>query len=99
VSGFPISLNVGIFGLQFWPLSAHPSQHQQTKPQNMTTKSKKQSRTTSRKKKLTLNKETVRDLSAHDRAERVGGGVVRTADCGGYSADPIKCNLRFGTLA
>jgi hypothetical protein len=47
----------------------------------MTTKSKKQAKATSPKKKLTLNKETLRDLSARDKAERVRGGRRRDSDC------------------
>jgi hypothetical protein len=59
----------------------HPSQHQQTKPQNMTTKSKKQTSTTSRKKKLTVKKETLRDLNAGEKGRAVRGGAG-TYECG-----------------
>jgi hypothetical protein len=42
----------------------------------MTTKSKRQSSTTSRKKKLTINKETLRDLSVGEKGGAVRGGVA-----------------------
>jgi hypothetical protein len=56
----------------------------------MTMKRTKSDANSKKVKKLTLNKETLRDLTA--RGERVQGGVGGTARCAACTANPSGCN-------